>query len=45
MVYLRNISVDTPHKGDTEDKKNNKTCEICGSYIDVNENAIHPGMM
>jgi hypothetical protein len=24
MVCLRNISVDTPHKGDTEDDNNNK---------------------
>jgi hypothetical protein len=27
MVYLRNISVDTLHKGDTEDNNNNNNCK------------------
>jgi hypothetical protein len=51
------VSVDTLHKGDTEDDNDddddddddnnnndssNKIYEICGSYVDVNENAIHP---
>jgi hypothetical protein len=45
MICLRNISVDTPHKGDTEDNNNNdkqkeKTCTLIDVAIPADRNVV-----